>query len=68
LRQCGLHGDPVQPGREARFPWKEIEVAPPGRGRRGTAIAWHGPIVMNTQEELRIAFEELERGTFIKKK
>lgn len=29
-------------------------------------IAWYGPIVMNTQEELRIAFEELERGTFIK--
>ena len=29
-------------------------------------IAWHGPIVMNTQQELRIAFEELERGTFIK--
>jgi redox-sensitive bicupin YhaK (pirin superfamily) len=29
-------------------------------------IAWHGPIVMNTQEELRLAFEELERGTFIK--
>ncbi len=27
-----------------------------------------GPIVMNTQEELRIAFEELDRGTFIKKK
>jgi redox-sensitive bicupin YhaK (pirin superfamily) len=29
-------------------------------------IAWYGPIVMNTQEELRVAFEELERGTFIK--
>jgi redox-sensitive bicupin YhaK (pirin superfamily) len=29
-------------------------------------IAWYGPIVMNTQEELRTAFEELERGTFIK--
>jgi redox-sensitive bicupin YhaK (pirin superfamily) len=29
-------------------------------------IAWRGPIVMNTQEELRIAFEELDRGTFIK--
>jgi redox-sensitive bicupin YhaK (pirin superfamily) len=29
-------------------------------------VAWHGPIVMNTQEELRIAFEELENGTFIK--
>ncbi len=31
-------------------------------------IAWHGPIVMNTQEELRIAYDELQRGTFIKAK
>jgi quercetin 2,3-dioxygenase len=29
-------------------------------------VAWYGPIVMNTQEELRQAFEELERGTFLK--
>jgi redox-sensitive bicupin YhaK (pirin superfamily) len=29
-------------------------------------VAWYGPIVMNTQEELREAFEELERGTFLK--
>jgi hypothetical protein len=29
-------------------------------------IAWGGPIVMNTREELRQAFEELDRGTFIK--
>jgi redox-sensitive bicupin YhaK (pirin superfamily) len=29
-------------------------------------IAWGGPIVMNTQEELRIAFDELDQGTFIK--
>jgi quercetin 2,3-dioxygenase len=29
-------------------------------------IAWYGPIVMNTQQELRVAFEELQRGTFIK--
>jgi redox-sensitive bicupin YhaK (pirin superfamily) len=28
-------------------------------------VAWYGPIVMNTQEELRQAFEELERGTFL---
>jgi len=32
----------------------------------GEPIAWYGPIVMNTQEELRVAFEEIERGTFIK--
>jgi redox-sensitive bicupin YhaK (pirin superfamily) len=32
----------------------------------GERVAWHGPIVMNTQEELRIAFEEYEKGTFIK--
>ena len=30
-------------------------------------VAWYGPIVMNTQEQLRTAFEELERGTFLKK-
>ena len=29
-------------------------------------VAWHGPIVMNTQEQLRQAFEELRDGTFIK--
>jgi hypothetical protein len=28
-------------------------------------VAWHGPIVMNTQEQLREAFEELQRGTFL---
>jgi quercetin 2,3-dioxygenase len=29
-------------------------------------VAWHGPIVMNTHDELRIAFEEYDQGTFIK--
>ena len=29
-------------------------------------IAWYGPIVMNTQEELRTAFREYEQGTFVK--
>jgi redox-sensitive bicupin YhaK (pirin superfamily) len=29
-------------------------------------IAWRGPIVMNTQAELRLAFEELDTNTFIK--
>jgi quercetin 2,3-dioxygenase len=30
------------------------------------SIAWGGPIVMNTREELRQAFTELDEGTFIK--
>ena len=34
----------------------------------GEPIAWAGPIVMNTEEELRIAYAELDDGTFIKKK
>ena len=29
-------------------------------------VAWYGPIVMNTEEELRTAFEEFQNGTFIK--
>ncbi len=29
-------------------------------------VAWYGPIVMNTEEELRVAFEEYRTGSFIK--
>ncbi len=31
-------------------------------------IAWGGPIVMNTQEELDQAFDELDKGTFIRER
>jgi quercetin 2,3-dioxygenase len=30
-------------------------------------VAWHGPIVMNTQAELRQAMNELQNGTFIRR-
>lgn len=32
----------------------------------GEPVAWYGPIVMDTREELQTAFEEYEKGTFIK--
>ncbi len=34
----------------------------------GELVAWRGPIVMNTEEELRLAFNEYNKGTFIKHK
>lgn len=36
--------------------------------RLNEKVAWGGPIVMNTREELIEAFEELDRGDFIKDK
>jgi quercetin 2,3-dioxygenase len=32
----------------------------------GEPVAWQGPIVMNTEEELNTAFEEYRKGTFLK--
>lgn len=32
----------------------------------GEPVAWYGPIVMNTEEELRLAFREYQSGSFIK--
>ena len=32
----------------------------------GEPVAWYGPLIMNTQDELRTAFDEYSRGTFLK--
>jgi len=32
----------------------------------GEPVAWGGPIVMNTDEEIRTAFAEYRNGTFLK--
>jgi len=61
---CVLFGD----GDEALFTGGSggarfvVVHAPP----LGEPIAWGGPIVMNTREELDLAFRELDQGTFIK--
>lgn len=34
----------------------------------GEPVAWYGPIVMNTEAELEVAFREYREGTFIKEK
>lgn len=52
----------------------EIRVTAGDRGMRfvlasghplGEPVAWHGPIVMNTQAEIRTAFRQLQEGTFL---
>jgi hypothetical protein len=56
-------------------PGDRVEIEAGGTGMRfllisgqpiGEPVAWKGPIVMNTEEELYEAFREYRNGTFIK--
>ncbi|NTV24129.1 MAG: pirin family protein [Nanoarchaeota archaeon] len=51
----------IQSERNARFIYAS---GPP----LNEPIAWHGPIVMNTDEEISVALREMRKGTFIKHK
>ncbi|VVC00583.1 Pirin [uncultured archaeon] len=75
--QFGTGKEPVKEGQVALFgEGDEISVIANGQLKfllvsgkpLREPIAWGGPIVVNTQEELQHAFEELQLGTFIKHK
>jgi hypothetical protein len=62
-RQCALfgEGDSVKIEAEGGVRFLFVSGEP-----LNEPVAWGGPIVMNTQEELAKAFQELDQGTFIK--
>ena len=45
----------------------DMKVLIAGGEALNESIAWRGPIVMNTKEEIDTAFDELDKGIFIKK-
>jgi redox-sensitive bicupin YhaK (pirin superfamily) len=54
---------------------EQVKITAAGEGLRfllisgrplGEPVAWYGPLVMNTQDELEKAFEEYRNGTFLK--
>lgn len=47
---------------------KKAQVLYMSSMRLDESVAWGGPIVMNTKEELIKAFDDLEKGTFIQSK
>lgn len=55
------NGDHIKLTTERREAWCIVVAGEP----IGEPVAWGGPIVMNTQEELEQAFQAIERGDFI---
>lgn len=47
---------------------QDIQILYVSSDKLSESISWGGPIVMNTREELDLAFRELRNGTFLKKK
>ncbi len=47
---------------------KDIEILYIASDKLDEPVSWGGPIVMNTKEELDLAFRELKEGTFLKEK
>ena len=56
-------GDSIKVAAPADAPSRLIFFQGP---KLGEDVAWGGPIVMNTREELELAFQELRQGAFIK--
>ncbi|WKY47666.1 pirin family protein [Eubacteriaceae bacterium ES3] len=50
-----------------KAPDKKAQILFVSSRRLDEPVAWGGPIVMNTSEELDQAFEDLRQGTFLKK-
>lgn len=57
------NGDSV----EIRATEKPAQILFVSSERLNETVAWGGPIVMNTKEELDAAFDDLRRGTFLQK-
>lgn len=53
---------------EIRATERKAQVLFVGSVRLDEPVAWGGPIVMNTREELNRAFSDLQTGTFLQKK
>lgn len=47
---------------------EDIQILFISSNKLGEPISWGGPIVMNTKEELDLAFSELRNGSFLKEK
>lgn len=47
---------------------QDIQILYVSSDKLSEPISWGGPLVMNTREELDLAFRELRNGTFLKKK